>query len=556
MVAARFARGVRSSVAPLVVVLPALVWVWDASTRASWASLGRDQGIFQYVAWAARNGDLLYRDVRDVNGPVVAMVHGLFQALGGTDEHRFRTLDLVANALAFGVAGAALPSLSTNDIPVTRRVAWAVAAWVVLSAQYLAFGFWDTAQRESFFDWFVLLAIGAHAAWAPSRTKRAPYFLVASGLASFIPWFGKPTYALFSIAHVVALLVDRDAGATFKERLRPLLFFGLGGVLGLAVPFTFLALRGDVSSWARITFVDVPAMYRFIWPRPPGAILGMPGYDRLAALSFVTTVGLIALIVLGRLPRRALPIALVPTLGLVSVVVQAKGFPYHFHPVTLGISLAWLTVLVTTWERALVAARGIARLAVLVAAVLLGARAAYLASTAPFPPRPLVPGSDAHLDAYIRVDYFPRDLRAAAAYLKAHVAPSERIQVYGMDAYLNFLAERLSATPYIYAYDLNVDAALHGSFDEGGPQPNDDERARIQKMRDDHESDMLARLERSPPRAFVFIDRSPLMNSTDALEDFGAHCPRTAFWLMEHYREADDFTAPQGQIRIFLRQNE
>src|SRR5688500_18120637 len=88
-------RAVRSLVAPLVLAFPAVVWVWDATVRASYASLGRDQGIFQYVAWAAGKGDRLYRDVRDVNGPVVAMVHGLFQALGGADEHRFRTLDLL-----------------------------------------------------------------------------------------------------------------------------------------------------------------------------------------------------------------------------------------------------------------------------------------------------------------------------------------------------------------------------------------------------------------------------------------------------------------------------
>ena len=41
--------------------------------RASWTPLGRDQGIFQYVAWAVAQGDVDYRDVRDVNGPLIAL---------------------------------------------------------------------------------------------------------------------------------------------------------------------------------------------------------------------------------------------------------------------------------------------------------------------------------------------------------------------------------------------------------------------------------------------------------------------------------------------------
>jgi hypothetical protein len=118
-----------------------------------------------------------------------------------------------------------------------------------------------------------------------------------------------------------------------------------------------------------------------------------------------------------------------------------------------------------------------------------------------------------------------------------------------MDAYVLFLAHRKSATPYIYAYDLNVDNALHGSFDPGGLQPTTTEAARIQAMRDAHVSDLFARVERKPPAAFVFIDRSPLMTHVDAVEDFSVHCPEVAVWLTEHYRQTADFDG----IRVWLR---
>ena len=100
-------------VVPLAIALPALWWVSDAIWRASWTSLGRDQGIFQYIAWAVRQGDVLYRDIRDVNGPVITMVHVVFQWLGGEDEHRFRVLDLVATSASFAISSPPGPTPST-----------------------------------------------------------------------------------------------------------------------------------------------------------------------------------------------------------------------------------------------------------------------------------------------------------------------------------------------------------------------------------------------------------------------------------------------------------
>jgi hypothetical protein len=68
-------------------------------------------------------------------------------------------------------------------------------------------------------------------------------------------------------------------------------------------------------------------------------------------------------------------------------------------------------------------------------------------------------------------------------------------------------------------------------------------------MREAHERDMLARLERDPPAAFVFLDRSPLMSSADAALDFERHCPRTTEWLQGRYVETADF----GGMHVWMR---
>jgi hypothetical protein len=543
----------------LLVAVPAIGWVCDATVRASWAVLGRDQGIFQYIAWAVDQGEVAYRDVRDVNGPVITMVHSAFQLLGGDDEHRFRTLDLLCTGLSFTIAGSTIPSICgpVRRVPLQVRMFWSLATWVALSAQYVVYGFWDTAQRESFLDWFVLVSIALQAtrlAGADPRSRTTAAVLAIAGFLSFLPWMGKPTFALFTASQLVALVLEPGSLGIRLRRIAP---FAVGGALGIAVPLAYVARHGDLAAWARITFVDVPAMYRFIWPRPASAILSWPGYASLAKVVVGTTLGLGVLIGLRRLPLRALPIAVMPAIGLVSVIVQAKGFPYHFHPVTLGVAFAWLVALASLWETAppeRIAPRNVRRAAVVVASIFVGVRAAYLAWSAPDPPAPMARDqasldSASRLAAFDRVDYFPRAMRDAANYVAARTAPTDRIQTYAMDAYLLFLARRRSATPYIYAYDLNADAAMHGSFDEDGLRPTSEQLERIRALRDAHADDLAQRLAQAPPAAFIFADRSPLMTFQDSVADFRAHCPESAAWMAAHYRQTADFEG----IRVWLR---
>ena len=157
--------------------------------------------------------------------------------------------------------------------------------------------------------------------------------------------------------------------------------------------------------------------------------------------------------------------------------------------------------------------------------------------------------SEAHLEPFVRIDFFPRDLVTAADFLARNTREDERVQAYGMDAYLLFLARRRSATPIIYAYDLNVDAALAGAAVFGGQPPTPAQRARIKAMRDAHEAEMLASMRRRPPAAFVFHDDSPLMSSRDAVKDFEAHCPETMAWVAANYAPTADF----GRIHVWMR---
>src|SRR5580704_17475062 len=214
-------RAVRGALPALILALPPLVWVLGAEEKASYTALGRDQGIFQYIAWAVSQGAKDYRDVRDVNGPLTHMVHLLFLALGGRDEHRFRVLDLAVTGATFAIAGACLPGIMRRArVTLVERAAWGLAGWVVLLGQYLLYIFWDLAQRESFCDWFLFPSLGLQLlAQGEMRRrdqrsghKRGPLVLVgvAAGLG-VIACFGKPTFSLFVIVQLVTLLIDNEA---------------------------------------------------------------------------------------------------------------------------------------------------------------------------------------------------------------------------------------------------------------------------------------------------------------------------------------------------------
>jgi hypothetical protein len=556
------ARVLRSVITPLVIALPPLFWVADATHRASMTTLGRDQGIFQYIARALQRGELDYRDVRDVNGPLTHLVHMVFLALGGADEHRFRVLDLIVTGATFAFVGACLPGLCGRREPdALDRTVWALAGWVVLSGQYLLFGYWDIAQRESFFDWFMLPAVAlqlvAQARWRGAESPRRQLVLLGIvGALSVIPWFGKPTYGVFTLAQVAALLADNQL---VLRRRKALAAFASGGAIGAATQLGFLFLYGDARRYARIQLIDVPAMYRFIWPRAAADIFSAPWCATQAIFALVGACVIVALVALGEMPRRTLAVSVIPVCALGGVVVQAKGFPYHFHPVTAGVHLQWLVFASWLAEKTRVAdrRRAIVRLVPIAVGVVIALRVATSMEDSPYIRAVWLlwgastaeeRGTSDYFAHFPEPDFFPYEMRQVAAYLRENTKPGDGVQTYGMDPYVLFLADRPSATPYIYAYDLNVDAALAGGT---GGRPDEAQESRIRSIRDEHEADMLGRMIARPPSAFVFFDGAPLLSGLDAWSDFEAHCKASAAWVHLRYAESARF----GHDHVWLRRD-
>lgn len=548
---------VRRLTGPLILALVPIWWVADATKRATLTTIGRDQGIFHYIAWAVLQGDVDYRDVRDVNGPLVHLIHLVMLKLGGADEHRFHVLDMLATGISFAIVGALLPSVMSprRAIRSLERASWALASWVVLGAQHALYIYWNQAQRESFCDWFLLPSIALQIARPAGSARSASRRVVWIAGLSTITWFCKPSFVFFTVMQFVALILVEDGLLSRKQRIQS---FVLGGVAGAIIPVLYLLRYGDILAFLQITLRDVPRIYRYIWAKSANEILGEEGPLGVATMGLTISAVMLALIAMRSLPRRTLALALSPLVGVAVAIAQHKGFGYHFHPLTATTHMGCMVVVLMLWERF----RSEPRRRSLGRHIALGVTGAYallMASNMRTSPHTrnvwILAGGETperrldkeYFDTFKTYDFDPWELRQGAAYLARVTKPDARVQMYSMDPYMLFLARRRSATPYIYAYDLNDDAALEGGWSN---RPNWLEQQNIIAARRAHENDMLSRLKDAPPEAFVFIDRSPLMTFNEsAWDDFRYCCMESATWVAQHYHAAKAF----GDVHVWLR---
>lgn len=526
-----------------------------AAWKMTYATLARDQGTYQYIAWALAQGQRDYVDVRDVSGPLIHFLHLLFLQVGSADEHVFRSIDVLVNAAVFFGTGALLVefararagegSLGPRGI---LRWAWGAAATVVLMAQYVRFGSWNTAQRESYYTLFLLLAVALQV-WAQGAPDRRRAALVIAGMCSVVTWFGKPTNVIFTVLQATTLAFPGPAQSSGRRGVIP---FAAGGAAACALMLALLSVWGDPAAFFRIVLLEIPRMYMSIDRLSWWDALHRSGNWRLILPAAVTIGGLAFGLVARRLPPSMAVLLVLPVGGVVTFFIQSKGFPYHLHPVSSGMYLAWLALGIQMAART-----GAVRTPVALAvAALLGILAFGRArNSEPFGSDwPRAGGSaerraqEAYFAGFQLRNFHAWDLRRAAAFVAANTSPQDRVQTYGIDPYFLFLARRLSATPYLYNFELNVEASLRGG---SGGVPSEVEGRGFRRAAMRRQLDLVRRLEERPPEAFVLFDYAPFTYPPDAVVDLEQHAPPVASFLHARYRQA----ARIGTVRVWFRRD-
>lgn len=557
----------RDFVPPLLVSLAASYWLSVLVRVFLVMPLGGDQGIFHYIAFALRHGDVMYRDIREVNGPGTAVIHVVIQWLGGRDPMVFRALDLTANVVVFAGFGAAVPGLvggtrnPESALPPSAwaRFGWALIAVSVLLAGYLRFDFWSTAQRESFAMWFLLpslaLQLNAQATFRGEgvalRDRRQRNQLVVAGALTALTWFIKPTFGLLSLAQLAVVAV----GKTGISRWGRLLWFG-GAAVASAVCVSLLLLPiVDFTEWFRL-LGEARRVYRFMWNKPVPDLWTGTFQSDLVAAHALAVVGLIA-VPLRVMPPRMLCVLILPFAAVLHVTLQHKGFAYHYAPVVLLVLAAMIVLVAFASELALRAIRE-RRLSGFLAALPLMWLAFHTAENASasssmtlsdliyggeLEPR-AKRGSDAFYKLFQSRHTPFADQERAGWYLRKHTAPADRLQVYGRDPWVLYLAERLSATPFMYITDFNMVGSLSGS---GYNVPSARDKVAIKEASAEHDRELLAGLTAAPPARFVFVDVTGLVRVKDSAADFVKSAPLSGAWFKQRYEEEKRF----GPIRIW-----
>ncbi len=556
----------------LPLLVPLLLFVGSIwfELRVGWLALheplGRDQGIFQYVAFALSKGQRDYLDMHEINGPFVHLLSLLLFKLTSGDEFRIRIVDFVMNGVVFFGVGAAIPFVGWRaGDPVTRapwyrRIVWGLASSSMLWANYLHHNWWDHAQRESIYNAFILASLGlqlyAHIPSSLGPRARTVAFGVCGAL-SVLPALGKPTNALFMTGQLLGMWVDADVPLPRRRRL---LAYVAGAALGCVPVLVYVLVYADIPTMVRFVMHDAPKLYFYIWHKSIADTYHAWSNGPRLNYGIFTVIALVPLALGGWVPRRLLPIVLFLVLSLASYFAQAKGFPYHLQPITAAAFLSWLLLLGILVERGPRGAlRWVPRWAAIFGAI--GAAIFFawhctqevtLSETARDMPARMraastPEGRRTELPRFFNhKDFYALDIREAGWFVRDVTAPSDRVQTWGMDPYVMFFAERLSATPFIYSFEINVDAALAGG---SGGAPSASDAAWLRAKSAENARLLFEGVRDRPPAAFVLIDDQPFSYPTDADEDFRAHCPDAYRFMVEHCTRVRRF----GAVRVWLR---
>jgi len=401
-----------------------------------------DQGVFLYMGSRLLHGGWPYLATWAVDYPGLVFLQAFELLLLGKSIVAFRLFDWLLQ-----VGSASFIFL------LTRRVAGAAGALLaacVFALLYQHQGPWNTAQRESFGLFFALAGLTL-VVFRGAQAPRSSAFL--AGLTIGFCFLIKPTLLSFAALYAPLVLRVRRAGP------RRALGIAAAAALGVALPTALtLALYARLGGLAELweACIHFPVLYAEL-SNSGGSFWAeaLHKTSRLSASSLFI-LGLAALLPLARRRRLELGMLACGYLGtLFAVWVQGTFAGYHYQP-ALGLGCILLG---TAFSRSVELARRLAKAHIpglpFPPARLLALLAVLLAI--PFYVRPgdvrdLVsgrflkpPGPQAYHNLPVFNFY---DSWNAAAYMREHTRPSDRIQVWGYESLTYFLADRRAASRF------------------------------------------------------------------------------------------------------------
>ena len=494
---------------------------------------GRDQGNYAYPAWAWLEGQMPYRDVYVFKPPATVWVHALAQLLFGHSLVAVRILDLgwtAATALTISAIVRRWTSASGTGTPPRPALAGPLAgpaAGLLYAFLYTNFDFWNTCQTDGWFNLPMALAILLTTrVWTGESANRM--LLVAGALVGLAMDFKYTAAAMtLPIAGVLGLAALRDRKLGLLTGRAAL---GVtGAVLVLGATAFWLWVNGAMPGFLDSQTALLPA-YVAKTGKSQGLLHKFAVvYSRLSTLPelrfelALVSLGLPVVAMRARRDPRVLLALLWYAGGLISTIAQDKYFRYHFLSTLPGaavIGALAIDALLGVVRRRL-GARAQAVAAMVVAALLIApsnypARYGIAART--------LTGS-LTLREYWSQKAFKLDKKPlievydAADRVAALSKPGDRVYVWGFDPLINFMANRLTVSRFLYNYPFAVSW--------GDPR---------------YEDELMTALRATPPSLFVVasndVNKGVTGNEADSRALFESFAALKAF-VTEGYTEVE-----------------
>jgi len=476
--------------------------------------LGRDQGIFAWVADQILAGGVPFRDAWDQKGPATHYSYALIQLVSGRGSWGVRAFDLLA-VLATQWVIVAL---------VRPRAGWfaALTSALIFGGLHYRLNDWNTAQPDA---WGGMLALAAVAVLARPLRKvstgavggvGAVVAELAAGALIGVATLYKVTLAVMLLPPLIYALAR--AHSNRRQMIARALAIGVGFALTLALGLACLAAQGGLEAFLEIQWTFNRLVHGGYAHPFLAHLQHMHMLAQVTGLYLPLLAAGAATALMWRRDR-ALVLVLWTAIGagLLALIAQRQYFLYHAAPMfgplaaLAGIGAAWVPGrLLGAWRRGQWA--GVLVGPALALAITLAIQPPY--NTAGF--RTYVFGSMSV--AEYRAQFSRRDFPvpvywAVANYLRETTRSDDTVLVWAFEPLIAYLADRRPVSRFGFHYPLTACR-----------WPWLDPSAKLADLCQAYRAEMVAAFRAHPPAvvAVAFDDANILMprSSRDELERF------------------------------------
>jgi hypothetical protein len=430
---------------------------------------GKDQGEYAYIASAFLKNKVIYKDVFNVKPPLTHWLHVVALQLFGHAMMAIRLFDWLWQ-------GAAAVVIFLITALLYQRRWLALWAAVLYGVTYFATDFWHSAQTDGFITLPVALSL--------------LLFLVALRQDSYGLWLGSgfllgtavllkyPMGIILPLLLLNLLLIKKPGRAFYGN--------GLTILIGFSLPLLFflasLMFQGALADFLSIQFGYIPQYNAgFITDKSYLAYtwnLFLYFEETDARIKWFMAVLLAEILLSGTVAEWPHEQWIIPFWGiaaLVHLIVQNKYYHYHMLPL-LAPQAMMVVHLAANLRQA--AVRFMPRLQPMVAtAVIVTPMLIITQVKSPYQHKNIVTryqtlwsiaSGDTDLKQYYQRDDFgaygwgvfsSRANLEVAAYLQQHTTVDEKVFIWAFEPGIYFLAERESASRFIYNFPLYGDFA-------------------------------------------------------------------------------------------------